>query len=92
MGAVEEREFAMRSLPVQLGGLALLGGLLTFTICISHGADDNSSRGKDPAERLQPYLKVLHEKGQEPIRFVQDKLATHDLLIFDDALHDALEQ
>jgi hypothetical protein len=42
-------------------------------------------------KRLQPYLDVLRERGQAPIRFVLDKLASHDLLIFDDALHSALE-
>jgi hypothetical protein len=42
-------------------------------------------------DRLQPYLKVLQEQGQEPVRFVLEKLASHDLIIFDDGLHSALE-
>ena len=41
--------------------------------------------------RLQPYLKVLRERGEEPIHFVLEKLTTHDLIIFDDAHHTSLE-
>jgi hypothetical protein len=36
-------------------------------------------------------LHVLQQQGQEPIRFVIDKLGTHDLLIVDDGLHTAVE-
>jgi hypothetical protein len=42
-------------------------------------------------ERLQPYLEVLREQGQDPLRFVIDKLDKFDLLVFDDALHTAVE-
>jgi hypothetical protein len=42
-------------------------------------------------ERLQPYLQVLREQGQAALRFVIDKLDKFDLLVFDDALHTAVE-
>ena len=42
-------------------------------------------------EKLNPYIKVLNEKGEEPIQFVINKLEQYDLLIFDDALHTAVE-
>jgi hypothetical protein len=41
--------------------------------------------------RLQPYLRDLQQQGQEPLPFVVGKLDTFDLLIFDDALHTAVE-
>lgn len=47
-----------------------------------------------PAEaddRLQPYLRVLREEGQGPVRFVVEQLRAHPLVIFDDALHTAVE-
>ncbi len=37
------------------------------------------------------YVKALKEKDQEPVQFVLAKLDTFDLLIFDDALHNAAE-
>src|SRR5262249_50137113 len=40
---------------------------------------------------LQPYLQILRQHGQEPIPFVIDKLDAFALLIFDDALHTAVE-
>ncbi len=42
-------------------------------------------------EKLEPYLNALKEKGKEPIQFILDKLEVHDLIIFDDALHTAVE-
>lgn len=42
-------------------------------------------------ERLKPYINTLKEKGDEPIHFVLDKLNNYDLIIFDDALHTAVE-
>lgn len=41
--------------------------------------------------RLLPYIRVLSEKGEDPIRFINQKLEMFDLLIFDDALHNAVE-
>jgi hypothetical protein len=43
----------------------------------------------DDETRLQPYVKVLSERGKEPINFVIDNFQKHDLIIFDDA-YDAL--
>ncbi len=41
--------------------------------------------------RLQPYLQVLQSQGQDPVSFVVAKLDTFDLIVFDDALHTAIE-
>ena len=43
------------------------------------------------SNKLEPYVKALKEKGDEPTHFVLDKLKQYDLLIFDDALHTAVE-
>lgn len=73
-------------------GVLALGALLIFTVRIPHGLSGGGLSGsKDIDEHLQPYLKVLRERGQEPMRFVLEKLASHDLIIFDDAVHSALE-
>ena len=37
------------------------------------------------------YLSVLNKEGKEPIPFIHQKLKDHDLILFDDALHSALE-
>lgn len=42
-------------------------------------------------EKLEPYIKTLKEKGKEPVEFVIDKLNAYDLILFDDALHTAVE-
>jgi len=50
-----------------------------------------ASARAEPDAPLQPYLRALRQQGQEPIPFVVDKLDTFDLVIFDDALHTAVE-
>jgi hypothetical protein len=40
---------------------------------------------------LEPYLKTLSDKGEDPVKFVLNKFDNYDLLIFDDALHSAYE-
>ena len=45
--------------------------------CIGQGTND--------------YLKVIKEQWVEPVEFVQQKLKTHGLVIFDDGLHHAVE-
>jgi hypothetical protein len=42
-------------------------------------------------KRLQPYIDVIKQDGMNPVAFVIDKLQQHDLIIFDDALHTAVE-
>ncbi|MBN1406610.1 MAG: hypothetical protein JW956_02410 [Calditrichaceae bacterium] len=42
-------------------------------------------------KRLQPYIDVLTKEGRDPIDFVLNTLKDHDLIIFDDALHTAVE-
>lgn len=41
--------------------------------------------------KLRPYVDALNEKGREPVHFILNKLDTYDLIIFDDALHVAVE-
>ncbi len=43
------------------------------------------------ANLITDYLEVIEETGQEPVKFVNNKLEDFDLLIFDDALHIAKE-
>jgi hypothetical protein len=47
--------------------------------------------GEGPPPELRPYVHVLREAGTEPVAFVLDRLKDHDLLIFDDGLHTAVE-
>jgi hypothetical protein len=41
--------------------------------------------------QLKPYVETLIQKGKEPVQYVLEKLEKHDLIIFDDALHNAAE-
>ncbi len=43
------------------------------------------------AQTPNDHLKVLKEEGVAPIAFVKQKLKNHDLILFDDALHNAVE-
>jgi hypothetical protein len=89
---IKRRTDIMRSQKRQFSRVFLIGTLMAFTLAIASGFCGNGpSSGRDAEDRLHPYLTVLREQGQEPIRLVLGKLATHDLLIFDDAVHDALE-
>ncbi len=40
---------------------------------------------------VQDYVSVIQQSGTEPVKFVQNALADHDLIIFDDAIHNAQE-
>ena len=51
--------------------------LYSTTVCIGQTAQD--------------YLKVIKEEGVSPLNFIQQKIDRYDLLIFDDALHSAVE-
>ena len=42
-------------------------------------------------QSVEEYYKSLKEEGVAPIEFIQKKLQNHDLIIFDDALHNAAE-
>jgi hypothetical protein len=43
------------------------------------------------SNKLEPYVKTLKEKGNKPVHFVLDKLENYNLILFDDALHTAVE-
>ena len=78
----------------------LLFGILIDLLFATAGQSQESPLVRLPAQapfvlqsdgRLQPYLEVLRNQGREPIRFVLQALKRHDLIIFDDAVHTALE-
>jgi len=43
------------------------------------------------SQTIDDYYTVIKEQGKEPVRFIADKLNSHDLIIFDDAMHLAVE-
>ena len=43
------------------------------------------------SQNVDKYYNVIKEEGSEPISFVREMLKNYDLLIFDDALHAAVE-
>lgn len=43
------------------------------------------------AQNANDYYKVLKEEGKEPFSFIREQMDTYDLIIFDDALHAAVE-
>lgn len=49
------------------------------------------SQSDNDVERLQKYIHILNESGRDPIQFIVDSLRDYDLIIFDDALHTAVE-
>lgn len=59
--------------------------LLTFFIFVSLNSYAQENK------LISDYLEVLDKTGQEPVKFVNDLLDDHDLLVFDDALHSAKE-
>ena len=65
--------------------LVLATALLSAPLLAATARSDHEPPG------LQPYLRVLREAGKDPVTFVLDQLRDHDLLIFDDGLHAALE-
>lgn len=42
-------------------------------------------------QKVNEYGEVIKKTGEDPVRFVQQKLETHDLILFDDGLHSAFE-
>jgi hypothetical protein len=62
---------------------SLIFVILTATILFCQPLDND--------KRLQSYVNVLSKQGKDPIDFVIDNFEDHDLIIFDDALHTAVE-
>jgi CubicO group peptidase (beta-lactamase class C family) len=58
--------------------------LLTLQPAIRGSADDG-------AAEPHAYVRAMRDAGREPVAFVLDRLKDHDLLIFDDGLHTAVE-
>lgn len=50
-----------------------------------------SLSGEGQTFRLQQYVDDIRAKGEEPVQFVSKALNTHNLIVFDDALHTAWE-
>lgn len=42
-------------------------------------------------EPVDTYYEVLKKEGESPLQFIQQQLDTNDLILFDDALHNAVE-
>lgn len=60
-------------------------------ICVLSASGQESQNQLSPEERLHPYLEYLQTEGRKPVEFVLEKIKEHDLLIFDDAWHPAVE-
>jgi hypothetical protein len=73
---------------VQSRSIAMLRSLGLVVAVV--GAAIGSLRAETDA-RLLPYVAVLQRHARDPLRFVVEKLDTFDLLVFDDALHTAVE-
>ena len=58
-----------------------IGILCTCLMALAPGEDD----------RLQRHLDSIHSDGMEPVAFIEQAMTEHDLIVFDDALHTALE-
>ncbi len=43
------------------------------------------------SQNVDEYYRVLKEEGKEPVSFIKEQVDTYDLIIFDDALHAAVE-
>ena len=43
------------------------------------------------AQTIEQYFNVLKKQGKQPVAFVTEKLQDYDLIVFDDALHAAVE-
>jgi len=41
--------------------------------------------------QLDEYVRVVQDEGENPVEYISKKLNNHDLIIFDDALHSAVE-
>lgn len=65
-------------------------GLLLALVSALMGSSATLTRAA-PETDLQPYLHVLRTQGRDPVAFVVGKLDTFDLIVFDDALHTAVE-
>ncbi len=63
----------------------LFATILTVFLQPAHGAD------KPHEGQLQSHVAALREDGQAPLQYVLNTLADHDLVLFDDALHNAVE-
>jgi hypothetical protein len=65
--------------------------LVSSSAGLLEAAGPSTSTAQKAHARLSPYLEVIKRDGMEPIHFVVQALDRYDLLIFDDALHPAVE-
>lgn len=63
----------------------LLAAFACFALATSATAENADAR------RLRQHVDALRENGEPPLDFVLDALENHDLILFDDALHNAVE-
>lgn len=60
-------------------------------LCILAAATALHAQEPATEDALLPYVQVLRDRGESPRDYVLEQLQRHDLLIFDDALHSAVE-
>ena len=66
---------------------ALAAVLVLLAACTG----DEAPPAATAADPLAGYAEALATAGSEPVAYVREKLAEHDLLLFDDGLHNAVE-
>ena len=68
-----------------------VAGLLCVLMIIASDAMAPAALAQPDDARLAAHVKALREQGRDPIAFVNAALDAHDLVIFDDGLHTAVE-
>ena len=63
-------------------------GAVAVTLLLGSGITGAPAQ---PEARDDAHLNTLRQMGRDPVEFVVDALQRHDLIIFDDALHNAVE-
>ncbi len=61
-------------------------GLMSLGLAVGALAETTADERK-----LQPFIDCIRTRGADPVEFVLESLEEHDLLIFDDAIHNAVE-
>jgi hypothetical protein len=67
---------------IKLSAVVLVSLTMSFAPAFANASEDRTER---------ECVQVMRTLGKEPVAFVLDQLRDHDLLIFDDALHSAVE-
>jgi len=65
--------------------------ILAVSVVSAEGAQFGPEKESAQAVDLKAFVETIRDEGSEPVEFVLQSLDTHDLLIFDDAVHNAVE-